>query len=42
MPNPGYHGMMPDKSHDENALMDFVGSFKSFVKILYLNHNGVL
>ena len=31
MPKPGYHGIMPDISHDENALMDFVGSFKSYV-----------
>ena len=39
MPNPGYHGMMPDISHDENALMDFVGSFKGYVTSNIQNGN---
>ena len=33
MPNPGQHAMMPDASHDEAALMDFVTSFKRHVTV---------
>lgn len=31
MPNFGQHGMMPEVSHDESALMDFVSTFKNHV-----------